>query len=242
MFCSKCGAEVKDGMKFCPKCGAQLASTSMEPNAMESSGESDNARQSEKTDSPRESIAVSHPLVEGSKEKGFIARLFSLQGRATRGEWWKWNGLSVGIMKITLVVVAGSMWWATDQVRSVCEHVLIFTFLVISNWMCACVSVRRCHDIGISGWFALPLIGWWRVCLSIVGTQLVFLVGVLLEIIVLGIKSGVAGTNKYGKDPNALPELPPTPTQVGGVPKKIVVRKTAMKIKKMPQKITSMPQ
>lgn len=24
MFCSKCGTEIQDGMKFCPKCGAQL--------------------------------------------------------------------------------------------------------------------------------------------------------------------------------------------------------------------------
>ena len=30
MFCSKCGIEIQDGMKFCPKCGAQLVLTSVE--------------------------------------------------------------------------------------------------------------------------------------------------------------------------------------------------------------------
>lgn len=50
-----------------------------------------------------------------------------------------------------------------------------------------CVSIKRCHDRGKSGWWCLLF--------------LVPVVNVIWAVVDLGILEGVAGSNEYGPDP-----------------------------------------
>lgn len=50
-----------------------------------------------------------------------------------------------------------------------------------------CVSIKRCHDRGKSGWWCLLFV--------------IPPIGAIWAVIDLGILEGVAGTNQYGPDP-----------------------------------------
>ena len=238
MFCSNCGAEVKDGMKFCPKCGAQLAVASVEPNVVESSGESANARQTEKKVSTQESVVSPKPSEETGKSKNFlVSLLFSFQGRAPRGEWWL-----VAWVLVFLAYLPSAMWHGAQELPSVIS--ILVMGLAVACWCVIVigsisVSVRRCHDIGFSGWFVLLLAGWRWACpyiiekIGLTDIPFVELITMSLDVIVLGIKAGVPRPNKYGENPNAVPEVVPTSAEVPS--KKVVVHTIKMKIKKMPQ-------
>ena len=102
-------------------------------------------------------------------------RLFtSPKGRINRQQWW----IGVGI-----VFFAG---YAIDRLLGDEGMVMVIVGLVLLAAVFM-VHIKRCHDRGKSGWWAL--------------LTLIPLVGVIWAVIDLGILAGDEGSNAYGADP-----------------------------------------
>jgi uncharacterized membrane protein YhaH (DUF805 family) len=112
-----------------------------------------------------------------------LSKCATFSGRARRKEYWCFT-LANTIAIFAIAIAIGD--------RSPAS--VIFTILLIL--LNIAVAARRLHDTGHSGWWQLywfvPVLGW-------------------LDMIVLLLKKGDVGDNKYGSDPKATPapELPP---------------------------------
>lgn len=104
-----------------------------------------------------------------------MRNIFTLKGRLTGGQFFMWYLPSVLLGVVLKSDLAASPW---DS--------LIALLYLISLPAAVIAAVRRSHDLGRSGWFALitfiPFVGWY----------LVF-------------KEGQPGENKYGLPPKTQP-------------------------------------
>jgi uncharacterized membrane protein YhaH (DUF805 family) len=101
--------------------------------------------------------------------------LLSFEGRMRRKHYWISAVLTpiIALIAILLIVAIAA---AISRPIAV---VLMIGFAVVFIWHELAESTKRCHDIGLSGWFQLiPFFG-----------------------LVLLFKAGDAGPNKYGPDP-----------------------------------------
>ena len=78
------------------------------------------------------------------------AKTFSMRGQASRAEYWKFWAMSYVLTLGLLIVmfVAGARW-------STCLFTLV-TFGTLTNIALWTAAVRRLHERGSSGWWALP--------------------------------------------------------------------------------------
>lgn len=101
-------------------------------------------------------------------------------GRAQRAEYWWFVLFWFGVLALLNIV----------QLEAVAG---IFSLVILIPSIA--VAVRRLHDVGMSGWWYL------LVLVPVLG---------MLALLYFFIQRGESGTNKYGPDPLADPEIRPT--------------------------------
>ncbi|MCU6663698.1 DUF805 domain-containing protein [Silvania hatchlandensis] len=126
--------------------------------------------------------------------------LFSFKGRIGRRDFWVWIGVWIAAMLI-LFTLASRAWLSTQTAAFV---------LVSLLWPTSAVLVKRLHDRGRSGLWALLVVLAWMLLAgnwSMLPSMLPWVVGRLIPTIIfvmividLGAFVGTQGANKYGKD------------------------------------------
>ena len=92
----------------------------------------------------------------------------------------------VAALIIGLVIGLPLRWIAGDTIAAVFGWIPLVAWLVLAIWATLAAGIRRCHDLGFTGWLLL--------------LSLVPLVGSLLGIVLL-VWPGEKGENKYGPQP-----------------------------------------
>lgn len=137
MYCSKCGKEAAQGIKFCPKCG----------NSMENGDAG--AVKSESNNVFSQAMVQQSTAFDKWKEK-----LYSFQGRVNRKEYI--------LSSLILAAVTGAAALIGLLLGDYGIY-LTLVFLVPILISALSLNVRRLHDLNKSGWLTLilgiPLIG-----------------------------------------------------------------------------------
>ena len=126
--------------------------------------------------------------------------LFSIKGRIGRRDFWIWMGIWLLAMVILFTLAGGEM-------LSIQTAAFILVCLL---WPTAAVTVKRLHDRGKSGiWALLMVLAWmllagnWAMLPGVwqwgVGRFIPILI-IVMMLIDLGAFVGTQGENKYGKD------------------------------------------
>lgn len=134
-----------------------------------------------------------------------FGKLFTFEGRVTRGAFWGTTILiviltSFILLMTTLLVVPGGKniyqpgETAAEVVKSIFVSPNHFTYilwfriawLVLVGWIFAALHAKRWHDLGKTGWLAL--------------INLLPGAGTLLLLFILGLTKGVSGPNAYGDE------------------------------------------
>ncbi|MGX9739217.1 DUF805 domain-containing protein [Pseudocitrobacter corydidari] len=126
--------------------------------------------------------------------------LFSIKGRIGRRDFWIWMGIWLLAMVILFTLAGGEM-------LSIQTAAFILVCLL---WPTAAVTVKRLHDRGKSGiWALLMMLAWmllagnWAMLPGVwqwgVGRFIPTLI-IVMMLIDLGAFVGTQGENKYGKD------------------------------------------
>ena len=214
-FCTKCGAQLADGSTFCTFCGSpQTPAQSAQVNpysvgANYSGGYSGGY------------VDPNAPIIPGFSEAVSICfrKYASFQGRASRSEYWYWTlftfllNAAVGIL-LGYIAAASSAEESLDRAFEAVQIVLALAFFLPS----VSVFVRRLHDTNHSGWL------WWLPFITGVGGALlsgliagatpspesrtivlsifvVAMIVVCLYMLILMVRRGDDGPNKYGPAP-----------------------------------------
>ncbi|WP_119061393.1 DUF805 domain-containing protein [Dichotomicrobium thermohalophilum] len=144
--------------------------------------------------------------------------LFTFHGRIGRGRWW------MAFLVQLIVVVVGGFFAGlvtptgpgggppADGANIPAVMIMVAAFAV-ATWISLATSVKRLHDLGVSGWWIVPLYlvstagsaisnaapqsgGLEGMVLTLLGLVLTF-----GPIIYLGAVPGQAGDNRFGPDP-----------------------------------------
>ena len=171
--CTDCGKEIPENAKFCPDCGA----ASLEYQATDETGMSTTAA----------------PYIK--------PELFSFSGRARRSDYWIFQLVS---FFVNLPFILYFSDWIAECFEtffargSLPEYPssgwILLWFLInipLIFWGLA-VQVRRCHDLGWSGWFVL---------LPLLCNQC----GMVVFWCFLACMDGQSGPNRFGPDPKGRP-------------------------------------
>ena len=122
-----------------------------------------------------------------------LSTLFSFRGRINRKTFWLGGILPVYVIGFALGALVPYMPSKANEVASgLMLRVLILALLALLVYMWFAVIVKRCHDVGKSGWLSLltliPILGfvffWW-----------------------LGLSRGEPYANRHGTSPS-LTRLP----------------------------------
>ena len=129
--------------------------------------------------------------------------IFSLSGRASRGDYWLAFGIALAVH-----LIAGFAWLAAARMvpasgasgavpMTAWALLAIYGLIVVANAIFfMATATRRCHDADISAWY------------------IIMLVVPLLNLIFwayLGVKKGNPEPNKYGDPPGLFPNAPVVP-------------------------------
>ncbi len=141
---------------------------------------------------------------------GMVDLLFSFNGRINRAQYWS-AGIAVGFVAVLVVaalfLMTGLSWGSSQEemVRAAMGFLLalvpVFGMLI---WINTALQVKRFHDRGQSGfWALLP----WGVN-ALIGFGLVFLIPIswligLALLVHLGFLPGVEGENRFGPPPGS---------------------------------------
>ena len=107
--------------------------------------------------------------------------VFSTSGRISRKEYcitFLITFVSCWLIYPTLVMVPAA---STGDTTFYIALTFYFILIIFSMYVCTTQAVKRCHDIGVSGWFLL--LGYYY--------------------IILLVEKGMVGDNEYGADPKA---------------------------------------
>lgn len=180
MFCSKCGNNIGENVRFCESCGAPVNGGQTKNNQASFAGTPEN-----------QTGGFIANLIE--LHKGLIKNYVNFNGRVSRKEFWNIGLTVIGVM-LALTVIS-----LVFLGISVASESLILTFLscipmlAVSAYGIAvlvpltALEVRRLHDIGKSGWFLL--LGF----VPYVGSIIIFVFTLL---------DSQPGENQYGPNPN----------------------------------------
>ena len=122
----------------------------------------------------------------------------SVNGRARRGEFWT-TALLVMLPTYTLLTIVTIL---SVSARSVALFVVLSLPLSVLGLLMIPVTIRRWHDLGVTGWLVvvvLGVLGFPCTAIPIVGPILSFLLGV--PCLVFFCLPGRKGDNAYGADP-----------------------------------------
>lgn len=140
-FCTNCGFEQNEKVKFCSECGR--------PAAPGSSQNSQSILNSKISDKP----FVERTAIDWYKHVVF-ENYSNFEGRASRTEYWNFVLVNVGFM-ILINVLSGLLFYST---HSVLFDSLIRLYALAIFIPALAVSIRRLHDIGKSGFWVLLVI------------------------------------------------------------------------------------
>ena len=119
-----------------------------------------------------------------------LAFFFSPSGRIGRAQWWLAQIAVIAIVIVVLVLL--SMLHDAIGQALIADTLLLAIGLVILSlmlmWMGFCLTVKRYHDRGKSGWWYL--------------IQFIPLIGGIWALVELGFCSGDDGDNEYGGGPD----------------------------------------
>lgn len=184
---SRCTYELEPEDCFCPLCGASVQSGATVELCKESE------------------------FVESDGGGGF----FSFSGRSGRAEFWK---VSLLVMLLGAIVI-GCVFFSIADLRDLqycngefsrldSKNQLAVVLSGILGFVCGFLSlpvhVRRCHDLGFTGWY---LVLWWLLG-WLLGWIPVPCLGHAVGLVVwiyLGFVKGADGANDYGKGPISHP-------------------------------------
>ena len=107
---------------------------------------------------------------------------FSLRGRTGRQAYWLFAILPAFLLGVALGIINFAV-----HVPERAFLVFILAVAPLLVWSGIAVSVKRLHDIGISGWWTIP-------CFVPYVSY--------IAVIALGLIRGQAGKNAYGEDPH----------------------------------------
>jgi uncharacterized membrane protein YhaH (DUF805 family) len=118
-----------------------------------------------------------------------LGYVFSFRGRMRRAHWWL-SRLAAWVLPVILLVATGTLSVLESRAglpRSPGFWVGLAIVGPFALWLDVAASVKRLHDIGISGWAYL----------------MVFIpyVGSLAAFIVMGCLDGTRGPNRFGASP-----------------------------------------
>lgn len=174
MNCQNCGKELEAGQAFCSHCGQDVAAAETSVAAT-----STNAVPAVDADGYPLHWVGSLPIWENFK-MCMTKKFFTIQGRATRGEYWKFS-----LVHYVIVIVAaliGSVMESSKIVDSVLSLLSLALFMPS-----LAVMVRRLHDTNRSAW--------WLVLI------LIPFIGTIAGIVLMLLKSNPL-PNKYGPLPD----------------------------------------
>ena len=126
-------------------------------------------------------------ILEARKKNDYAAKkFFSLHGRSGRKEYW-----ITSLLSSLLVIVIGAL--ACEELSPYSEDFndTVGILALVNIILITPVSVRRLHDLNISGWFVLVL--YLLQCIPIRAASYAWLF--------LGIQKGTLGDNAFGSDP-----------------------------------------
>lgn len=120
--------------------------------------------------------------------------VFPLHGRVGRGSIWAWIFSLIVFQSIAMWIVYNGGFFEPRMVdgynidtRPPAALFIGLAIGLLMLWPGVSVMVRRCHDLGLSGWWTL--------------TTFVPYLGILILIIAGGFFPGAPGTNRYGPRP-----------------------------------------
>jgi uncharacterized membrane protein YhaH (DUF805 family) len=115
----------------------------------------------------------------------FMRFYFSVQGRTSRKAYWLFYILPVVLTGAVLGFLISRV-----HIPALSALLLLIALAPLLVWVGIAVSVKRLHDIGRSGWWAVlcfvPYLDY-------------------VAVPVLGIIPGKSGSNSYGEDPHPKP-------------------------------------
>lgn len=121
--------------------------------------------------------------------------LFSFSGRVGRVHFW--------LMCIVFVLLSIAIEVAVDLVDGD-EIEMIYVFELMALWPALAITIKRWHDRGKSGWWAL--------------TAFVPVVGQIYALIQCGFLSGAPEDNRFGPSATPAPYRGPQPVRAMGRP------------------------
>lgn len=189
-FCSHCGKEVEESVRFCAECGTEQLSVTEkkgEPELPKSHVISVEAPMGEEHSFLQLSEGIQ--LIFHGNQGNRIAILkelfLSFDGRLNRGAMIL-RSLFLGSVLGLLEVGLGSIAASTPSIIAAMFGVIVFGLLVVQIVASLSLIVRRLHDLETNGWWIL----------------LTFIpyVNLFLSIYICFIR-GTKGANRYGADP-----------------------------------------
>ena len=122
-------------------------------------------------------------------ENSVMKRIFLLHGRASRKEFWITQLCITLFLLVPLVMICHEISPDSADFEGAVGILSVISVILITP-----VSIRRLHDMNLSGWFLLVL-------------YLLFLIPIkvtdYLGVFILGIQKGTKGDNAFGSDPLA---------------------------------------
>lgn len=186
LVCPNCKIRVAVGDDFtCPSC-RRLLNVVASPKTLEDEGSigilNGNAKQSAEPNKRDQRKPVT-----GSAETHFdvFSVCLSLKGRVPRSVYW-FVGIGSAVLFYFGAIAIISMFGEDSSATPL----VFLLFVLLFFWTQLAISVKRFHDLGMSG-FWVPL-------LLIPG------IGQFVQFFLLGLQRGDRGENKYGRDPIEL--------------------------------------
>lgn len=170
-FCSYCGAELEDNVRFCPRCGTP-ARGYIYPN-LQNQGTFPAAGMQEPQGDCKD---LPSRFDDGIKEMFFVST-----GRLNRLRYFLRGLVVFGVSMVALIMIAAAV-----NKENLFLGLLGFAIFGLTAASGIMLSIRRCHDFGKSGYFWL--------------TQFIPFIGAFMGLYIL-LKGGDKGPNQYGPDP-----------------------------------------
>ena len=197
-FCSKCGAPLEQDSKFCGSCGAKLEYVEQQVPVVQNEGIKQIKQEfATMTNNVTEQFSnVTHDggfqkFRENSFFQNIKAKYFTTHGRLNRWAYFV-KGVKLFFMSLIpyiLMGISAAMMSARSDVVNILGVLLLLpSFVLILPFMVASfmLGVRRCHDLGHSGWLLLIYV--------IPYINFIFALYILFC-------PGTKGDNQYGPDP-----------------------------------------
>lgn len=189
IVCPKCRIRVGIGDDgTCPSCRASLRDLNEDPSQASLAGRND-CYSAEVL--PQQKVAISDAFQRRTATAlppthfDIVSVCFSLEGRIPRSVYWFFSFGTVAMFYFAFAAMSSLL----DK-EAPTTLFLVVLLVLLFLWSQLAISVKRFHDLGISGY--------WSFLLLFPG------IGQFLQFFVLGLQRGSHGENRFGRDPLEL--------------------------------------